>query len=206
LSAQSAPHDISDLPHPLRRAVISKAVTVFDHTLVAGAEAQHEATAGDFVDRRSTRGNDPRASYEHRQNPGPEPHPACAHGEGAQQSKNLPPAPLGNPGCRKPLFLSELNALHHVQHGKRAVGLDPKREPLRGNHDRLPPRERSGSPYRSPPSSTTFRYDRLAAINPSRSVRMSQAWNRALLPSPSVPVTRSSTTTWSSPKEFRTGW
>src|SRR5262249_43321004 len=58
----------------------------------------------------------------------------------------------------------------------------------------------------SPPYSPTFRYDRLAAINPSRSVRMSQAWNRALLPSPSVPVTRSSTTTWSSPKEFRTGW
>src|SRR5262245_15675982 len=145
LSAQSAPHDVSDLPHPLRRAVISKAVTVFDHTLVAGAEAQHEATAGDFVDRRSTRGNDPRAPYEHRQNPGPEPHPACAHGEGAQQSKNLPPAPLGNPGRRKPLFLGELNALHHVQHGKRAVGLDPEREPVRGNHDRLPPRERSGS-------------------------------------------------------------
>src|SRR5271166_1902976 len=92
-----------------------------------------------------TRGDDPRAPCENRQNPSPEPHPACAHGEGAQQSKNLPPASLGNPGRRKPLFLSELSALHHVQHGKRAVGLDPEREPVRGNHERLPPRERSGS-------------------------------------------------------------
>src|SRR5690242_12368475 len=82
----------------------------------------------------------------------PEPHPACAGGEGAQQSKNLPPAPLGNPGRRKPLFLSELSALHHVQHGKRAVGLDPEREPVRGNHERLPPRERSDS--RSPRART----------------------------------------------------
>src|SRR5262249_10026748 len=135
----------------------------------------------DFVDRRSTRGNNPRAPYEHRQNPGPEPHPACAHGEDAQQSKNLSPAPLGNPGRRKPLFLSELSALHQVQHGKRAVVLDPGREAVRGNHE------------------STFRYDRLPAILSPARVRMSQAWNRSSSPSTRVPVTNSSTTRWSLP-------
>jgi hypothetical protein len=47
--------------------------------------------------------------------------------------------------------------------------------------------------------SSTFRYDRLPAILSPARVRMSQAWNRSSSPSARVPVTNSSTTTWSFP-------